>query len=139
MENDGEGGMRLSLLAALIFGFAIPAPPAPSVDDGAKLFAARCAACHDHPTGRTPPHFVLIHLGPDAVYRALKSGPMRQQAVGMSDADIASVIFYLTHQVAGTGGGDPLANKCPQPGGPIDLGLPGWNGWGRDPENTRYQ
>jgi polyvinyl alcohol dehydrogenase (cytochrome) len=132
--------MQMRLLAALIFGFAVPAAvAAPSVDDGAALFTARCAGCHDHPTGRTPPHFALIHLGPDRVYRAMKSGPMRQQAAGLSEVDMAALVFFLTHQAAGAAGRDPAANMCASPGGPIDLAAPGWNDWGRDPENTRYQ
>src|SRR3569833_3010314 len=69
----------------------------------------------------------------------MKSGPMRQQAMGLTDADMASVVFYLTHQAAGAAGRDPSANMCKNPGGPIDLKASGWNGWGRDPENTRYQ
>jgi polyvinyl alcohol dehydrogenase (cytochrome) len=131
--------MQLRLLALLLFGLALPAAAARSADDGAALFAAHCASCHDHPTGRTPPHFVLIHLGPDRVYRALKTGPMRQQAAGLSEADLTAVVFYLTHQAVGAGGPNPAANLCAKPGGPIDLAAPGWNGWGRDPENTRYQ
>jgi len=130
--------MRMRLLAALIFCLAVPAVAAP-VDDGAALFAARCSGCHDHPTGRVPPHFVLIHMGPDRVYRAMKSGPMRQQAAGLSETDLTALVFYLTHQAVGAAGRDPAANPCMMPGGPIDLKAPGWNGWGRDPENTRFQ
>src|SRR6202044_2489821 len=48
-------------------------------------------------------------------------------------------VFFLTHQAAGAAGRDPAANMCASPGGPIDLAAPGWNDWGRDPENTRYQ
>jgi polyvinyl alcohol dehydrogenase (cytochrome) len=136
--------MRIKWLAVLIFCLGLPlsasvSSAAPSADDGAALFAARCAGCHDHPTGRVPPHFVLIHFGPDRVYRAMKSGPMRQQAAGLSEADMAAVVYYLTHQTAGAAGRDPAANRCAAPGGPIDLTAPGWNGWGRDPENTRFQ
>src|SRR6185437_15473097 len=99
--------MLTRLLAALILCLGVPAAAAPSVDEGAALFTARCASCHDHPTGRIPPHFVLIHMGPDRVYRAMKSGPMRQQAGGLSEADMAAVVFYLTHQAVGAAGRDP--------------------------------
>jgi polyvinyl alcohol dehydrogenase (cytochrome) len=127
------------LLAALLFCLAIPAAAAPSIDNGAALFTEHCAACHDHPTGRIPPHYALTHLWPDQVYRALKTGPMRQQATGLSEADLGALVLYLTHQAVGAAGPDPAANLCPRPGGPIDLAAPGWNGWGRDLENTRYQ
>jgi polyvinyl alcohol dehydrogenase (cytochrome) len=127
------------LLAALLFCLAIPAAAAPSIDNGAALFTEHCAACHDHPTGRIPPHYALTHLWPDQVYRALKTGPMRQQATGLSAADLGALVLYLTHQAVGAAGPDPAANLCAKPGGPIDLAAPGWNGWGRDLENTRYQ
>ena len=131
----------MRLLAALFLCLAIPAARAetPSADTGAALFGQHCAACHDHPTGRIPPHYALTHLWGDQVYRALKTGPMRQQAVGLSEADIAALVMFLTHQTAGAAGPDPSANLCAKPGGPIDLNAPGWNGWGRDLENTRYQ
>ena len=129
----------MRLLAALLLCLAIPAAAAPSVDNGVALFTDHCAACHDHPTGRVPPRYALSHLGPDEVYRALKTGPMRPQAVGLSEADLAALVLYLTHQAVGAAGADPAANLCAKPGGPIDLDAPGWNGWGRDLENTRYQ
>jgi polyvinyl alcohol dehydrogenase (cytochrome) len=129
----------MRFLAALLFCIAIPTVAAPSADNGAALFIDRCATCHDHPTGRIPPHYALSHLGPDQVYRALKTGPMRPQAAGLSEADLDALVFFLTHQAVGAAGSDPAANPCAKPGGPIDLAMPGWNGWGRDLENTRYQ
>jgi polyvinyl alcohol dehydrogenase (cytochrome) len=33
----------------------------------------------------------------------------------------------------------PERNLCPDPAGAVALGSVQWNGWGRDPENTRYQ
>jgi polyvinyl alcohol dehydrogenase (cytochrome) len=32
-----------------------------------------------------------------------------------------------------------LADVCPDPAGPVALGSAQWNGWGRGPDNTRYQ
>jgi polyvinyl alcohol dehydrogenase (cytochrome) len=123
------------MLLALL---AVPAAAAPG-DKGAALFAGHCAACHDHPTGRIPPHYVLTHMGADQVYRALKSGVMRQQAAGLGDDDLRAVVYFLTLQTVGAGERDPAANRCNAAAGPIDLSAPGWNGWGRDLENTRYQ
>jgi len=111
----------MKFLAALLFGFAFPAAAAPSADNGAALFTDHCAACHDHPTGRIPPHYALSHLGPDQVYRALRTGPMRPQATGLSEADLGALVFFLTHQAVGAAGSDPAANPCAKPGGPIDL------------------
>ncbi|HTJ64804.1 MAG TPA: PQQ-binding-like beta-propeller repeat protein [Alphaproteobacteria bacterium] len=129
--------MRWSVLLLPLL-FAVPAVAAPA-DKGAGVFAEHCAACHDHPTGRIPPHYVLTHMGGDQVYRALKSGVMRQQAAGLSDADLLAVVYYLTQQTAGPGTHDRAANTCKAAGGPIDVKAPGWNGWGPDLENTRFQ
>jgi polyvinyl alcohol dehydrogenase (cytochrome) len=122
----------------LVLLFAVPAFAAPS-EKGAGVFAQHCAACHDHPTGRIPPHYVLTHMGGDQVYRALKSGVMRQQAAGLGEADLLAVVYYLTQQTAGAGGHDLATNTCKAAGDPIDLKAPGWNGWGPDLENTRFQ
>ena len=129
--------MRIALLALLLL-IAMRAHADP-VDPGAALFADHCAACHDHPTGRVPPHYALTHLWPDQVYRALTTGPMRQQATGLSEDDLHALVHYLTQQTVGAAGPDPKANSCKKPGGPIDLTAPGWNGWGPDLENTRFQ
>jgi polyvinyl alcohol dehydrogenase (cytochrome) len=123
------------VLLALFAGAAAAAPG----DKGAAVFAEHCAACHDHPTGRIPPHYVLTHMGADQVYRALRSGVMRQQAAGLGDDDLRAVVYFLTLQMAGAGERDPTVNRCKAPPGPLDLEAPGWNGWGRDVENTRYQ
>jgi polyvinyl alcohol dehydrogenase (cytochrome) len=124
-------------LTALVF--CLSAPMAWAAPDGAKLFADHCSACHDHPTGRIPPRYVLNRLWPDQVVTALTAGPMRQQAAGLSKDDIGALVFYITRKQAGGAEPDPKANLCTKPAAPIDLKAPGWNGWGPNLENTRYQ
>ena len=106
---------------------------------GAELFGQRCAVCHDHPQGRIPPRYVLSHLSSDQVLHTLTAGPMRQQAQGLTSADINQLVVFLTYK--NTGGWpapDPRANLCKDPAIVGDTG-PGWSSWGRDPENTRFQ
>ena len=106
---------------------------------GAELFGQRCAVCHDHPQGRIPPRYVLSHLSSDQVFHTLTAGPMRQQAQGLSPADINQLVVFLTYK--NTGGWtapDPRANPCKNPPAVGGTG-PDWSNWGRDPENTRFQ
>jgi polyvinyl alcohol dehydrogenase (cytochrome) len=106
---------------------------------GAELFGQRCAQCHDHPTGRIPPRYVLSHLTADQVFQTLTAGPMRQQAAGLSQADISQLAVFLTYKNPGAWPPpDPNANMCKEPAS-IGEGGPEWRDWGHDPENTRFQ
>ncbi|MDB5396062.1 MAG: polyvinyl-alcohol dehydrogenase [Rhodospirillales bacterium] len=107
--------------------------------DGGKLFADRCSGCHDHARGRIPPRYMLNRMWPDQVVTALTTGPMKQQAAGLSQDDIKALVFFLTRMKAGAAEPDPKANLCARAAGPIDFKRPGWNGWGHDIENTRFQ
>jgi polyvinyl alcohol dehydrogenase (cytochrome) len=129
--------MRVTLLLALLLCSGIASAATPP--DGPALYAGHCAACHDHPHDRIPSRYVLKRLLPDTVEAALTSGPMRQQAAGLSPGDINALAIFLTGKQPGAAEPDPAANLCTGPAGPIDLGGSGWNGWGRDLENTRYQ
>jgi polyvinyl alcohol dehydrogenase (cytochrome) len=106
---------------------------------GGELFGHRCAACHDHPSGRIPPHYVLSHLSADQVRQALTSGPMRQQAEGLTADDINQLVVFVTYKTVGAWPEpDPHANPCKAP--PILTETKDdWSGWGRDPENTRFE
>jgi polyvinyl alcohol dehydrogenase (cytochrome) len=130
--------MRISLLLLLlaVSSAAGATPPAP---DGSALYAVRCAACHEHASGRIPPRYVLNSLSPDQVSIVLTDGAMRQQTVGLTAAEINALVFYLTRKQAGGAGPDAKANLCGRPIGAIDLDRPGWNGWGRDLANSRFQ
>ena len=105
---------------------------------GAELFNQRCAACHDHPTGRIPPHYVLSHLSADQVRQALTTGPMRQQAQGLSADDINQLVVFVTYKTTGNWAEpDPHANMCKGPA-TLAQSASDWSGWGRDPENSRF-
>jgi polyvinyl alcohol dehydrogenase (cytochrome) len=61
-------------------------------------------------------------------------------AKNMTPQQIHDVAVFVTQREPGK---DPVpdmhANMCANDGGPFDLGQPAWNGWGNNPENTRYQ
>ena len=130
----------LALTTALLAGTAHAGSEAAidTVPQGFKLFGERCAACHDHPSGRIPPHYALSHLTADQVVQALTAGPMRQQATGLSQEDIRQLAVFITYKNPGQWSEpDPRANICKAP---AELGSDGpkWTDWGLNPENTRF-
>ncbi len=77
---------------------------------------------------------------PESIINTLTKGVMSPMGKKLDATQIHDVAVYLTGREPGT---DPQpdinANLCKDDGGPIDLNQPGWNGWGNNPENTRYQ
>ena len=75
----------------------------------------------------------------DQVRQALTSGPMRQQAQGLNADEINQLVVFVTYKtVASWAEPDPRANRCKGPPS-LDAEASDWTGWGRDPENTRFQ
>jgi polyvinyl alcohol dehydrogenase (cytochrome) len=107
--------------------------------DGAALYQARCATCHDHPAERTPSRIMLsTYRTPEEIIAALTNGVMRQQAAGLSADEIRALAVHLTGKEPVAGGPDPMANACTSHG-PVQPAAGDWNGWGRDLANTRLQ
>ncbi|HKV06036.1 MAG TPA: PQQ-binding-like beta-propeller repeat protein [Candidatus Acidoferrales bacterium] len=148
--------MRRSLLAGLVFLFMSCPIALADGPDGAALFQQKCAMCHDHPEGRIPSHDVIASLPLDAVVNTMTSGAMQTQAAGLTVDEIRAIAAFLTGKTpsgpvqanigppAATAavsnpGASLDANRCTDTPAPIRLDGAGWNGWGRDLENTRYQ
>lgn len=111
------------------------APP-----DGARLYAEHCAVCHDNAQDRTPPKNIIARRAPDEVIAAMTTGSMKTQANGLKPLEIRAIAVYLTgKQPSGLVDPSQLANRCQTLGGAINLKAPGWNGWGNDYDNTRFQ
>ena len=58
---------------------------------GEPLYNARCAACHDHPGGRTPAKGVIANNTPPYIFGALNDGAMRANAEGLSRGEKFSI------------------------------------------------
>ncbi len=108
---------------------------------GAKLYDQRCAACHDHATGRTPPRASIADNTRVFIANTLNSGIMRPMAQGLSPKDVNSIAAYLSRRSGGAlGSVGSEAPRCVGKPPPIDLATTRqWNGWGRDAEQSRYQ
>lgn len=129
----------IALFCTLAVRAESAAPNAPAPDPTA-LWQARCAACHDHPHDRIPPRVLISTIrSPDDVVFALSNGPMRQQASGLSAADIRALATFLTGREPGADAHDLKANLCRRTDASIEIRATDWNGWGRDPSNTRFQ
>lgn len=129
----------LSLLLPLALGAAAQ-EPAP-LPDGAALYKRHCASCHDQPTAaRRPGRQDLGAMTGEAIVKAMTLGTMEHLAAKLTDAEKAAVAVFVT--------GKPLQGSKPELGGRCSapaialrdpLAGPHWNGWGVDPDNSRFQ
>jgi polyvinyl alcohol dehydrogenase (cytochrome) len=123
--------------------------------DGAAIYRQRCAVCHDNPQERVPSRDTIASLPLQVVTNALTTGSMKEQAAGLSAAEIQALAGFVTgrtavppsQQTLGTIARAPAvanpavdvnANRCANDP-PARLGGTMWNGWGRDLGNSRYQ
>jgi polyvinyl alcohol dehydrogenase (cytochrome) len=112
----------------------------PPSGDPAQLFQQNCATCHDHPTDRIPPRAVIARRSPDEVMQILTNGSMRAQAAGLGMNDRVGIATYLTGKApSGRLAPTPETNPCAAGAAAVGAAGPGWNGWGRDIANTRFQ
>jgi polyvinyl alcohol dehydrogenase (cytochrome) len=127
--------LTLALLCLPALGSAKDGPPSAS---GAKLYEQFCSACHDHPKDRIPARDVIAKRTPDEVMQALTNGLMRAQAAGLNMNDRVAVSTFLTGSAPTGKSAVPEGNLCTRQTA-ATLDTTGWNGWGRDLENTRFQ
>ncbi|HXH24687.1 MAG TPA: PQQ-binding-like beta-propeller repeat protein, partial [Vicinamibacterales bacterium] len=111
--------------------------------DGAAVFAKACASCHAQPAAdsRAPSLDVLGQLAPETIITVLTVGNMFQQGAELTDAERRAVATFLTGRPPGTAPPPSAIGRCttsPPPFAADDLPS-GWNGWGADLANTRYQ
>lgn len=108
--------------------------PAP---DGKALFAANCAMCHS-PGGdaRAPQLEVLQQKTNESIIVALEAGAMRQQGARVTAAERRAIANYLSPRTAADDQ-PPKPNNCAS-NKPLS-NLNGWQGWGVDLQNTRFQ
>ena len=118
-----------------------PQDPAKITDlTSEQIYQAKCAMCHDKPTGRIPPRAQIVKRSNEDIIQSLTTGSMKQWAEGFSAAQISALASYLTGKQAGSiAQPGTNQNMCKEPAGPISLKEPLWNGWGRDLDNTHYQ
>ena len=114
-------------MSARYFSFLIAATFAFAAPDGAALYKARCAACHDGAAqARMPSHAELAGKAPEAIVNALFQGAMRTQAAGLTAEEGAAIAKFLTGKEPGTST-EPTAGQCKTAGKPVTIGAGDWN------------
>ncbi len=127
-------------LALLALGARAANNDGPPSGDPAQLFQQNCGTCHDHPKDRIPPRAVIARRSPDEVMQILTNGSMRAQAAGLGMNDRVGIATYLTGKAPiGHLAPTPETNPCAAGAAPVGDAGPGWNGWGHDLSNTRFQ
>ena len=104
--------------------------------DGKALFQKNCIACHSPgPENRAPLPEALSQLSQQAIVTSLDSGAMKQQGASLSPAERTAIARFLSKDAGVRSEGIP--NRCAA--NPEITTLDGWNGWGVDLVNSRYQ
>lgn len=116
-------------------------PPSPEIlKQGADIYEANCAACHDHPEGRIPPRsFITVTKSPEYIIRALTNGPMMQQGSNLTPQQRIAVATYLVGKRPGEAPAALTANRCRNQPKAMSIAASDWNGWAGGGEgNVRY-
>src|ERR1700722_4962434 len=108
--------------------------------DGAALYKARCAVCHEgKPQAHMPSHDDLVSRTPENIFNALSDGPMAIQAVGLEDSERRAIARFITAKEFSTTAAPVMAGQCATSAKALTIAPTDWNGWGQDLGNSRYQ
>ena len=129
------------LIALMILVLSTPV----LAQDGATIYKERCASCHDAPQGRVPTLSAIKAMSGQAIYVALTSGAMQEQAKGLSTPQIFALLGYIA-PTGGTPANEPaLTRTCkgdasfPLTAFKAAMSGPRWNGWSTSATNSRFQ
>lgn len=108
-------------------------------EKGAELFQKQCAVCHKAGGGanRTPSPEALSRMPKQSIVTALDTGVMKLQGAALSLAEREAIADFLTVGQTSTPE-TAKSNACPDARSALP-NLTGWNGWGADLTNTRFQ
>lgn len=121
-----------------ILAILIPAALWAQEPDPEALYKKACALCHDvRGAARIPPRETIARMSPELVYESMVSGLMRDQSVGLSDADKKLLAEHITAKKLGATKA-VMTGACAA-GGTFRMTGPSWNGWGNGLENLRFQ
>ena len=135
--------MKVKILGMALAAVMSTGVSADSGPDGAAVYKQHCAACHDTGAARAPTFETLQKMEPVAVVRALETGVMR--VVGtftLNGPQRIAVAEHVTGKPYDATWQPKVANRCGPTTWPSvadPFGKPHWNGWGVNPQNTRFQ
>ncbi|HEY2381596.1 MAG TPA: PQQ-binding-like beta-propeller repeat protein [Terriglobia bacterium] len=116
----------------------------PGTESGWSAFQTRCAICHLNPTvDLATPAAEIREMTPERIYESLMTGSMKDQSQGLSDVQKRRIAEFLSGRPLGSskaGSARDMPNKCANNPAMTDPAAgAGWNGWGNDNSNTRFQ
>ena len=132
--------MRRAIVCLLAFCSELTLAADGAAPDGAALYEARCAHCHNGRVAKAPPFSLLQIMSTSSIYRSLDRGVMREQAAGLSSLEKRSVAEHLTGQALSAVAAVPPAPSCKDNGDWFDWSaVPDQQGWGMNHRNHRFQ
>jgi len=108
--------------------------------DGAAIYGTHCAACHDASSAtRAPAPAALKAMSPENIIQALENGIMREQGASLTAGEKQTIAEFLTGKAVGQAKPQPVTGLCAPSTASFTTSGPGWNGWGVDLGNSRFQ
>ena len=134
--------MTRACAAGFLLGGLLAAAAARGDEPGARIYAERCAACHESSfVGHARPD-VRLHKSAAYVYQALSYGKMRRMAEPLSRAERIAVAEYFSGKPFRPDApreGEALSPACDAAHAAFSLALPpAFASWGSDLHNTRF-
>ena len=115
-----------------------------TTERGAALFQANCAYCHSRNLPRMPSLDALREKDPRDIYSAISAGVMAPYARTLSHDDRRAVSEYAAGKPLGDfasgAAAIPRSAYCAKPADTAVTNIDaGWNSWGNNLANTRFQ
>ncbi len=131
--------MRYMCLVAVLVAVLFAAVSA-RAQDGAAVYKAHCASCHDSGAIRVPPKSALQAMSIPQVLAALESGPMKPVGDTLTPRQRYAVTLYLS-AAAPKATPVPASAYCAAGAKAFRFSARGgnWTGWSTDATNSRFQ
>src|SRR5262249_43471530 len=116
----------------------------PGTETGWSAFQTPCARCHLNPTvGRATPATVHPEMPPGRIYDSPLPGSRKKAVKSLTDDQKRGMGEFVWARAEGSseaGSAKDMPNKCARNAAmPDPAAGAGWNGWGNDNSNTRFQ
>jgi polyvinyl alcohol dehydrogenase (cytochrome) len=141
-EPRNSGTLELWNLAVLFFLALLLSTVPAAAQDGAALYRRDCTGCHDMGVDRAPARDVLQTMTAERVLNALENGPMLSMASRETGAERRAIAQFVTGKSLSARDLTTTPSSgamCTTKASGLTLNGPGWNGWGENTHNTRFQ
>src|SRR6476660_2503550 len=136
-------GHTLNLEVWLCFWFLVSASIAAAENkpsNAQQIYQQNCASCHDAPSiPRIPKLSSLRRMSAESVLQSLEHGTMKPQSEKLAPAQKRAVAEYVSGRNFHARASSHAAGKCSSTEANEAVSDLGWNGWGANLTNTRFQ